>query len=216
MDNILHTIGEALRAAAIWEVNGILVLAYTAIRYLAALITAGALAALLWWTPPSRRSAQPVRDQLSGQRPWLLAVAGLVVLATFIGKAPAPALLTAMTLAGLIAVTTDKFNPDSLRWRITGGLALYALATLAYLAYSAYLGGLDAAAWAQALGGQGEAAASLAQGRAFVETLATWGLWLILPLAYFSLLAQGLLVHPPLGSTPEQAITAVRTRGQSR
>jgi hypothetical protein len=64
-------------------------------------------------------------------------------------------------------------------------LALYALAALAYLGYGAYLDTLDALAWAQALGGQEEAAATLAQGRAFIGTLATWGLWLILPLGYF-------------------------------
>ncbi|MEZ4633704.1 MAG: hypothetical protein R2856_01780 [Caldilineaceae bacterium] len=38
--------------------------------------------------------------------------------------------------------------------------------------------------------GQGEAQATLAQGRAFLTTLATWSLWLILPLGYLSLLAQ--------------------------
>ena len=53
---------------------------------------------------------------------------------------------------------------------------------------------------------------ALAQGRAFVETLATWGLWLILPLGYFSLLAQVLLAHPPLSARPDALITAVRTR----
>ena len=99
---------------------------------------------------------------------------------------------------------------------MAGGLALYALAALAYLAYGRYLDALDATAWAEAIGGQGEAAQALAQGRAFVSTLATWGLWLILPLGYLSLLAQGVLVHPPLPATPEQVITAVRTRGQSR
>jgi hypothetical protein len=52
----------------------------------------------------------------------------------------------------------------------------------------------------------------LAQGRAFVETLAIWGLWLILPLGYFSLLAQVLLAHPPLSAKPDEIITAVRTR----
>ena len=96
-----------------------------------------------------------------------------------------------MALAGSAAVAFDRFNPDGLRWRVAGGLALYAPAALAYLGYGSYLNTLDALAWAQALGGQGEAAAALAQGRAFVDTLATWGLWLILPLAYFSLLAQG-------------------------
>ena len=119
-----------------------------------------------------------------------------------------------MSLAGALAVALDRFNPDSLRWRITGGLTLYALAALAHLGYSSYLTGVDAAAWAQAIGGQAEAASALAQGRAFVQTLATWGLWLILPLGYFSLLAQVLLAHPPLSGKPDALITAVRTRGE--
>jgi hypothetical protein len=107
-------------------------------------------------------------------------------------------------------------NPDALRWRVTGALALYALAGLAYLAYSTYLNGLDAAAWAEAIGGQDEAAATLSQGRAFLNTLATWGLWLILPLGYLSLLAQGALIHPPLPARPDQVISAVRTRRSVR
>jgi hypothetical protein len=216
MDGIIHTLREALRAAAIWELNGLLALLYTAWVHLPALITAGAWAALLWWMPPGRRGQTVLHEQFSGQRSWLLAVAGLGLLTAFLAKPPAPAVLAAMSVAGLLAVTLDRFNPDGLRWRVAGGLALYALAACAYLGYGVYLDGLDAMAWAEALGGQGEAAAVLAQGRAFIGTLATWGLWVILPLAFFSLLAQGLLVHPPLGSTPEQVITAVRTRGQGR
>ncbi|HSN73613.1 MAG TPA: hypothetical protein VL334_00825 [Anaerolineae bacterium] len=217
MDAIIRAIGDALRTGAIWELNGCLALLYTAWAHLAALVVAGAWAALLWWTPPGQRRANPGPDQLSGQRPWLLGIAVVVILAAFLAQAPAPALLAAMTLSGLVAVTLDRFNPEALRWRIAGGLALYALAALAYLGYGAYLNSLDALAWAEALGGQGEAAATLAQGRAFISTLATWGLWLILPLAYFSLLAQGLLVHPPLtGGTPEHMITTVRTRGQGK
>ena len=223
MESIIDTGREALRTAAMWELNGLLALLYTAWAHLPALIAAGAWLALLWprvgeaGRMPSERPGQAVwTGQFSGQRPWLLAVAALVVLAAFLAAPPAPALLAAMTLVGTLAVKLDRFNPDGLRWRVTGGLALYALAAFAYLGYGAYLNSLDAMAWAEALGGQGEAAAALAQGRAFISTLATWGLWLILPLAYFSLLAQGLLVHPPLGSTPEQMITSVRTRGQSR
>ena len=49
---------------------------------------------------------------------------------------------------------------------------------------------------------------------AFLTTLATWGLWLILPLGYLSLLAQGLLAHQPVGGRPEATIAQVRTRGR--
>ena len=216
MDAIITAIREALVAFGAWELNGLLAIVYTAWEHAAALVAAGAYAALLFWTPPGRRSAQPVRDQLSGQRPWLLGIGVAVILAAFLAPAPMPVLLAVMTLAGAVVVAVDRFNPDALRWRVAGGLALYALASLAYLGYGRYLDALDATAWAEAIGGQGEAALALAQGRAFISTLATWGLWLILPLGYLSLLVQGVLVHPPLPATPEQVIRAVRTRGQER
>ncbi len=210
MNDTITAIGDALRAALTWELNGLLVLIYTAWAHVALLVTAAACGWLLWGLPEGRRETG------ASQRPWLLGTGVLACLAAALAPAPVPLLLAVMAVAGSLAVRADRFNPDALRWRIVGGLALYAAAALAYLGYGGYLAGLDAAAWAEALGGQGEAQAALAQGRAFVSTLATWGLWLILPLGYFSLLAQGVLVHPPLPARPQETITAVRTRGQNR
>ena len=210
MSDVIGALGEALRTALIWQLNGFLALLYTTFSYLAALLTAAACFVLLWWQPDGHPA--PVAQQ----RPWLLSVAGLALLAAFIGQPPAPLLLAVMSVAGAAAVYLDKFNPNALRWRVAGGLALYALASLAYLAYSRYLAALDATAWAEAIGGQGQALMALAQGKAFVDTLAVWGLWLILPLAFFALLVQGVLVHPPLPGSPQQIFTAVRTRGEDR
>ena len=137
-------------------------------------------------------------------------------MAALFAPAPVPVLLAGMTAVGVGAVALDRFQPDSLRWRVVGALALYAAGALGYLGYSRYLEGEDAAAWAEAIGGQEQAQSTLAQGRAFLNTLATWGLWLILPLGYLSLLAQGLLAHPPLGERPDQTIARVRTRGFHR
>ena len=209
MNDTITVISDALRAALTWELNGLLALIYVAWAHVALLVTAAACGWLLWGLPEGRRETG------AGQRPWLLGTGILACLAAALAPAPVPLLLAAMTVAGSLAVRADRFNPDALRWRIVGWLALYAAASLAYLGYGGYLSGLDAAAWAEALGGQGEAQAALAQGRAFVSTLATWGLWLILPLGYFSLLAQGVLVHPPLPARPQETITAVRTRGVS-
>lgn len=204
---------DALRTVLIWELNGLLAILYVLWEHGAALIAVAACTALLWWTPPGRQSAgRP--EPFSGQRPWLIGLGALVALAAFLAPAPVPVLLMVMAVAGALAVRGDRFNPDALRWRVMGGLALYAGAALAYLGYHSYLAGLDALAWAEALGGRGEASQVLAQGRAFVDTLATWGLWLILPLGYFSLLAQGVLVHPPLPASPQEIITTVRTRGR--
>ena len=185
-----------------YEANGFLVVSYTLWEHLAAIATLGAALYLL-------------REAPDEQRPWIAGVGVLSFLAALLGSAPAPAITAAMALTGAAAVKLDRYNPHSFRWRVAGGLALYALAALGYLAYRRYLSGMEAEAWAAAIGGQGEAQRTLAQGKSFVETLASWGLWLIIPLGYFSLLVQALLVHPPT-KAPEGVITTVRTRGKGR
>jgi len=198
MNGVLHVI----RTLAVYEANGFLAFLYTAWEHAAAISALAGALYLLWEAPEE-------------QRPWIAGVGVLAFMASLFSKAPVPVVMAVMVLAGVGAVKLDRFDPDNLRWRIVGGVALYALAGLGYLAYSAYLDSVSAEAWAQAIGGQGEAATTLAQGRAFVNTLATWGLWLIVPLGYFSLLAQSLLVHPPTGA-PRDVIVTVRTRGKRR
>jgi hypothetical protein len=201
MEDALQRAGELMRTVGLYGLNGLLALAYTAWEQKAAILTLAAFAALLGPAPVV-------------QRPWIACTALAATLAAFFVPLPVPFLMAAMALAGAGAVAVDRFDPDGLRWRASGALALYAGAALAYLAYSRYLSGADATAWAAAIGGQDEAQAALSQGRSFLNTLATWGLWLILPLGYLSLLVQGLLVHPPVGARPADTITAVRTRGQ--
>ena len=184
-----------------YEVNGFLALIYVLWEHVTAILTAGSMIYLIVGAPIV-------------QRTWITFTAVLAVLAALFAPPPVPLIMTVMALAGAIAVWRDTFNPENLRWRVTGGLALYALAALGYLAYSRYLDGVDAMTWAKTLGGEGQAAAALAQGRAFVNTLATWGLWLIIPLGFFSLLAQSMFVHPPGPQEPHELITTIRTHGQ--
>ena len=190
------------RIIAMYIANGALALLYMAGERAPALAILAASLGFLRGAPPP-------------QRAWMVGAGLLALLAGFLTPPPAPALLAGMALAGLAAVSLDRFHPDALRWRVVGGLTLYAGAALAYLAYSRYLDGVDAASWAQTLGGQDAAQSTLAQGRAFLNTLATWGLWLILPLGFLSLLAQGLLAHPPTGERPGETIARVRTREEA-
>jgi hypothetical protein len=203
MNEFLANLQHGLRTLGIWEINGLFALLYVAWEHAPAMVAALGLAGLLWRSPAT-------------QRGWIASTGLAVIAAALLAPAPVPILLAVMSLAGAGAVASEHFNPDGLRWRVAGGMALYAAAALAYLGYGRYLSGLDAAAWAEALGGQDEAQAALAQGRAFVNTLATWGLWLILPLGYLSLVLQGVLIHPPSAGRPDQVITSVRTRGHSR
>ena len=120
MSDFMQTVGTALRTALTWELNGLLALLYVAWEHVALLVTAGACGWLLWGLPEGRREGG------ASQRPWLLGVGVLACLAAALAPAPVPILLAAMTVAGALAVRADRFNPDALRWRIVGGLALYA------------------------------------------------------------------------------------------
>jgi len=180
---------EALRTLTVWIINGVLAAAFTAADHGFALLALGGMAFLLARAP-------------AAQRPFLLSAAGLAALAAFLAPPPVPAILAAETIAGAFAVRIERFNPDALRWRAATGIALYALAALGYRAYAAYAGSLAV----------GEAASLAEQGRAFLETAAAWGLWLVLPLAYFGMLAQAVLAHPPVPARPEEILLAVRSR----
>jgi hypothetical protein len=106
-------------------------------------------------------------------RPWLAAAGALALLAAGLVPPPVPLILVLMAWAGVIAVRLDRFGPKALRWRVGGGLALYALAALGFAGYAAYTSRLDPRAWSAVLAG-GEAASVVEQGRAFPCRLDTW------------------------------------------
>jgi len=201
MGHALEIVRNLVRAGAIYEINGVLLLLYTLWEHIAALIVVAA-------------GADLVRGAEQELRLWVTSAILLAFVAAAITAPPAPFILALMVAAGVLAVRLDRFSPHILRWRVTGGVILYALAALGYMGYRSYLAGVSAAAWAAALGGQGEAQTTLAQGQSFLSTLATWGLWLIIPLGYFSLLVQVFFAHPPSPGRADEIIAAVRTRGR--
>jgi hypothetical protein len=183
-----------------WMVNGLVAVLYTLADHMAVVVL---LPPLAWLGATAPRE----------HRPWVASASMLSVLAGLLVPAPVPAILLVMTWAGAMAVRLDSFNPTGLRWRVNAGLALYALAALGFAVYAAYTSRLDPRAWAGVVA-SGEAASVVAQGRSFLNTIAVWGLWVILPLGYLALLLQGIFVHPPSLATPADLIHAVRARGR--
>jgi len=196
----LHAVGEAVRLFFIWLLNGGLVVLFFLADHALPLLTLPAFYLLVSRARPE-------------QRPFALAAGALGMLAAVVVPPPIPLIAAAMAWAGVGAVTVDRFNPDTLRWRVVGSLALYAVAALAWTGYSAYIAGLSPEQWANMFASD-EAAATIAQGRSFLNTISVWGLWIILPLGYFSLLLQGLFIHPPLMASPQEVIHTVRARGE--
>ena len=200
MEQALHGIAGALRLFFIWLLNGGLVVTFFLADHVLPLLTLPAFYLLVARARPE-------------QRPFALAAGVLGVLSAVVVPPPIPLIVAAMAWAGVGAVAVDRFNPDTLRWRVVGGLALYAVAALAWTGYSAYVASLSPEQWAN-LFASDEAAATIAQGRSFLNTISVWGLWIVVPLGYFSLLLQGLFVHPPLMASPQEVIHTVRARGE--
>lgn len=192
---------ETLHLLALWLANGLLAAAFLLWENSALVVL---LPAAGWLALPAPRE----------QQPWVWGAIGLATLAAGLVPAPVPGLLAVMMLAGAGAVQLEQFNPATLRWRTVSGLALYAVAALGFAAYGAYAGQMDTQAWANLLAPD-EGLAALSQGRAYLVTLATLGLWVVLPLGYFGLLGQALLAHPPLLGKPAELIHVVRARPAS-
>lgn len=183
----------------LWVVNGLLAVVYMLLDHVLLLVLIPPAAWLVTTGPPEHR-------------PWVASAGALALLAGALVPPPVPLILAMMAWAGLGAVRLDRFSPKALRWRVSGGIALYALAALGFAGYAAYTSRLDPQAWSAVVAG-GEAASVVEQGRAFLSTIAVWGLWVILPLGYLALLLQGVFVHPPTLATPAAMIHSVRGRG---
>jgi hypothetical protein len=193
-------IGDAIVLGLTQVANGALVVLYWLLDHVLLLATIPALYLLV-----SR-----AREE---QRRFAVVAGALVVTAAAVVPSPIPLIVLAMGWGGVIGVAVDKFNPDSRRWRVVGGLAIYAVTALAFTAYAAYVAQLGPEEWA-AIFAADEAAATIAQGRSFLSTINVWGLWIIIPGGYFSLLLQGLFVHAPLRRDPAALIHEVRGRGE--
>lgn len=191
---------EAIRLAALWLVNGVLVVGYGLVDQALLLALAPPLAWLVLTAPRE-------------QRPAGLGVSLLALITTALTPLPIPIILLAMTWAGLVAVRLDRHTPNALRWRVTSGLGLEALAALGVTVSWTVLNSLTPTAFG-ALAGVDEAGALLGQGRSYLNTLFVLGTWFAIPLFYFGLLVQGMQVHPPRAETPEQLIYRVRSGGQ--
>ncbi|MEM2265366.1 MAG: hypothetical protein QW687_00845 [Candidatus Hadarchaeales archaeon] len=183
----------------IWPVNGFLAVIYTAFEHFALIVTAFSCALLILRAPRE-------------QRAWISLFLLPSLLASSFVPSPVPVILSMMSLAGAIFVRLDRFNPEALRWRVVTGIALYSLASLAFSFYLSYTSRLSPLAWAKLVGSIEEAASLIASGRSFLHTLGIWGLWLIIPLGYFSLLLQGFLAHPPVPLRPEEVVRRIRQR----
>jgi len=130
--------------------------------------------------------------------------------------APVPWIGAAMWLAGSIIVLLVRIQEHTLLWNMKSGITIYSLAVIGSRLYLAYTAQLSPDQWAALIGTSESAASVIANTRGNVTTIILWALWLVIPLGYFAMLLQLLLINPmslvnPLAGAHE-LIERYRTR----
>jgi hypothetical protein len=131
--------------------------------------------------------------------------------------APVPWIGAAMWLAGLLAILVCPAQRFNLLHFVKSGIAVYALAVIGSRFYLSMTNQISPDQWASLVGSAQNAANVVANTRGNVTTIITWGLWLVIPLGYFSMLVQKLFLNPvslinPLSSY-EDMLILLRDRG---
>jgi hypothetical protein len=211
----------------IYAANGLLWLLYTLVGSLAALVALGSAAVLAL-------VVDTVVQQLAGARPLrqgrgeTLPVAHTaqiltgLVLTLWLGAqwgmgAPVPWIGAAMWLTGLLAILISPAQRFNLLHFVKSGIAVYALAVIGSRVYLGMASQVSPDQWAGLIGTAQSAANVVASTRGNVTTIITWGLWLVIPLGYFSMLVQKLFLNPislinPLASYADMLVL-LRDRG---
>jgi hypothetical protein len=114
-----------------------------------------------------------------------------------------PLFILAMAALAVIAIRIERFNPGMLRWRVTGGLALYALIGLGFAIYQDLVNHM-------AVGDGG----LLERGQSYLNIIVSIAVYAF-PLGFLVLLAQTIWAHPPTLGAPNDLINTVRSRGKN-
>jgi hypothetical protein len=120
--------------------------------------------------------------------------------------APVPWIGAAMWLFGIIVLLVVRQQQLTTLWNIKSGLAIYALAVIGSRLYLTYTAELSAEQWSALIGSADSAATVLSNTRGNVTTIILWALWLVIPLGYFAMLLQQVLLNPVSLSSPMAAV----------
>jgi hypothetical protein len=154
----------------------------------------------------NQREAQ-MQPQYTAQITTILTIS-LWIVSQWGMAAPVPWLGASMWIVGTIIVFLVQTQEAALLWQVKSGIAIYGLAVLGSRIYLTYTATLSAAQWATWIGSSESASLVIANTRGNVTTIILWALWLVVPLGYFAMLLQQVLIHPmsfvnPLASANE-------------
>lgn len=226
MTDYFIVFGDFLSALPTYLLNGVLATVYWLGESGAALVSilcAGLIIRFVDHRVQSRAAFRPGRSGREAATPDLYTaqITTAIILVMWVISqwgmgAPVPWLGAAMWLTGTIIVLLVHMQEHTLLWNMKSGIAIYSLAVIGSRLYLAYTAQLSAEQWAALIGTSESAAAVIANTRGNVTTIILWALWLVIPLGYFAMLLQQVLINPmslvnPLAGASE-LINRYRTR----
>lgn len=226
MTDYFVVFGNFLAALPTYLLNGVLATVYWLGESGAALVSilcAGLIIRFVDHRVQSRAAFRPGRSGREAATPDLYTaqITTAIILVMWVISqwgmgAPVPWLGAAMWLTGTIIVLLVHMQEHTLLWNMKSGIAIYSLAVIGSRLYLAYTAQLSADQWAALIGTSESAAAVIANTRGNVTTIILWALWLVIPLGYFAMLLQQVLINPmslvnPLAGASE-LINRYRTR----
>jgi len=218
--------GDFLAALPTYLLNGVLATVYWLGESGAALVSilcAGLIIRFVDQRVQSRAAFRPGRSGREAAAPDLYTaqITTAIILVLWVISqwgmgAPVPWLGAAMWIAGTIILLLVHMQEHTLLWNMKSGIAIYSLAVIGSRLYLAYTAQLSADQWAALIGTSENASAVIANTRGNVTTIILWALWLVIPLGYFAMLLQQVLINPmslvnPLAGASE-LINRYRTR----
>jgi hypothetical protein len=129
---------------------------------------------------------------------------------------PVPWIGAAMWLVGAIILLLVRMQEHTLLWNIKSGISIYSLAVIGSRLYLAYTAQLSSDQWAALIGSSESAASVIANTRGNVTTIILWALWLVIPLGYFAMLLQQVLINPMSLVNPLAGATELIERYRTR
>lgn len=226
MTDYFVTFGDFLAALPTYLLNGVLATVYWLGESGAALVSilcAGLIIRFVDRRVQSRAAFRPGRSGREAPTPDLYTaqITTAIILVLWVISqwgmgAPVPWLGAAMWIAGTILLLLVRMQEHTLLWNMKSGIAIYSLAVIGSRLYLAYTAQLTADQWAALIGTSESAATVIANTRGNVTTIILWALWLVIPLGYFAMLLQQVLINPmslvnPLAGASE-LINRYRTR----
>jgi len=211
----------------VYLANGLLWLLYTLFGSLAALVASGSAATLALVVDGAVQKLAGARPRRQGRGESIPVahtaqiITGMVIVLWLAAQwgmgAPVPWIGAAMWLTGLLAVLISPAQRFNLLHFVKSGIAVYALAVIGSRVYLNMASQVSPDQWAALVGTAQSAANIVASTRGNVTTIITWGLWLVIPLGYFSMLVQKVFLNPvslinPLSSY-EDMLILLRDRG---